>query len=218
MTISLDDRRADERTTPRVALALLESLRSTDTPAEVLEDEDLQQSLPRRLGLSSAVESQIRRYRQLASSKAELRAAELADLLTLVARRPDAADVFAEAGRRLARQRLDGRRVRRRLAGIPLPEAIRRRLAFRVARAVADDANPGAGLRTERSPLALVVERSLPAAAGTPDACHLVRAALAESLAAHGIGREEGEDERAGAAHPLCETRGDECCLWRAGG
>lgn len=212
MATSLDDRRADERTTPRVALALLESLRSTDTPAEVLEDEDLQQSLPRRLGLSNAVEAQIRRYRKLASSKSELRAAELADLLTLVARRPDAAAVFADAGRRLARRRLDGRRVRRRLVGIPLPEAVRRRLAFRVARGVASDANPGSSLRTERSPLALVVERSLPAASEAPDACDLVRAALSESLEAHGV------DAGDGAAHPMCEVRGDECCLWRAEG
>lgn len=211
---SLDDRHAEQRTTPRVALALLESLRSTDTPAEVLEDEDLQQSLPRRLGLSNAVEAQIHRYRKLAASKDELRAAELADLLTLVARRPDAAAVFADAGRRLARTRLGGRRVRERLVGIPLPEAIRRRLAFRVARGIAAEANPGAALRTERSPLALVVERSLSAAADTPDACHLVRAALAESLEAHGLGDGAGE----GAVHPLCEVHGDECCLWQAGG
>lgn len=210
MSPSLDDRIADRRTTPRVALALLESLRSTDTPAEVLEDEDLQQSLPRRLGLSSAVEAQIRRYRELASSKGELRAAELADLFALVGRRPDAADVFAAAGRKLARDRLDSRRVQERLVGIRLPESFRRRLAFRVARKVAREVNPGAVLRTESSPLALVVEGSLPAAAETAEACHLVQAALGACLDAHGL------ESREGAAHPLCESRGDDCCLWRA--
>lgn len=212
MTSSLDERIADRRTTPRVALALLESLRSTDTPAEVLEDEDLQQSLPRRLGLSSAVEAQIRRYRELASSKGELRAAELADLFALVGRRPDAEAVFGRAGRELARGRLDGRRVQERLVGIPLPEALRRRMAFRVARKVAGEVNPGASVLTDRSPLALVVEGSLPAAADTPEACHLVRAALGACLAAHGL------DGDGGAVHPLCEGRGDECCLWRADG
>ena len=210
MSASLDERIADRRTTPRVALALLESLRSTDTPAEVLEDEDLQQSLPRRLGLSSAVEAQIRRYRELASSKGELRAAELADLFALVGRRPDAAEVFAAAGRELARHRLAGRRIRERLLGIRLPENLRRRLAFRVARKVAREVNPGAGLRTDSSPLALVVEGSLPAAAAIPEACNLVRAALGSSLDAHGL--DTGTD----AAHPLCESRGDDCCLWRA--
>lgn len=214
MATSLDDHRSDLRTTPRVALALLEALRSTDTPSELLEDEDVQQSLPRRLGLSSAVEAQIRRYRELASSRADLRASELADLLGLVARRPDAPTVFAHAGRRMARDRLERRRVRRRFVGIPLPEAVRRRLAFRVAGKIAREANPGGEFRIERSPRALVIEGSLPAAASVPEACHLVRAALAECLDAHGLGSEAGE----GAVHPLCEARGDDCCLWRAGG
>lgn len=213
MTTSLDDRLADLRTTARVALALLEALRSTDTPSELLEDEDVQQSLPRRLGLNSAVEAQIRRYRDLASSRGELRASELADLLALVARRPDAPSVFAHAGRRMARDRLRRRNVRQRVVGIPLPEAVRRRLAFRVAGKIAREANPGATCRIERSPRALVVEGSLPAASSVAEACHLVRAALGESLAAHGLGPDEGD----GAVHPLCEARGDDCCLWRAG-
>ena len=43
-------------------LAILESVRTHDRPAEVLEDEDLTISLPRRLGLTGVIETQIYRY------------------------------------------------------------------------------------------------------------------------------------------------------------
>src|SRR5690606_9092655 len=49
---------------PLLPLALLEAVRTRDKPREVLEDEDLAASLPRRLGLTSVVESQIRRYEE----------------------------------------------------------------------------------------------------------------------------------------------------------
>ena len=49
-------------------LALLQSTRSHDRPGEVLEDEDLSASLPRRLGLSGVIESQIQRYETAARS------------------------------------------------------------------------------------------------------------------------------------------------------
>lgn len=210
---SVQDPLPAARTTPVVALALLEALRSSDTPEEVLEDEDVQQSLPRRLGLSEAVGTQIRRYRDLKDRKAEMSARELVDLLVLVARRPDAGPVFARAGAWLARRQLEEGGLRRSVARAPLPDAVHRHLAFRTARSVARQVNPGAEVRIERKPPALVLEGSLPAAAGVPEACRMVRAALATALSLHGLeaGAEDG-------LHPLCESRGDSCCLWRPDG
>lgn len=210
---SLDDPVSDTRVSPLVALALLEALRSTDTPEELLEDEDVQRSLPRRLGLSDAVGAQIRHYERLAEARNTLGAGEVADLLVLVHRRPDASDVFARAGTWLARQRRAAGGVRRKFAGAPLPGLVRRRLALRTARRVAELVNPDADVRTESSPPSVIVEGSLPAAAGTPDACRMVEAALAEALGNHGV--EGGDDGGSRAIHPLCETRGDECCAWR---
>lgn len=209
---SLQDPPSTARTTPVVALALLEALRSSDAPDEVLEEEDVQQSLPRRLGLSEVVGTQIRRYRELKDRKAKMGARELADLFVLVARRPDAGAVFERAGDWLARRQLREKRLRRGMARAPLPAALQRHLALRTARSVAGQVNPGSSVRTERDPPALVLEGSLPAAAGVPEACHVVRSALSTSLALHGL-----EPGAGGTQHPLCESRGDSCCLWRPG-
>lgn len=210
---SLEDLVTSTGVSPLVALALLEALRSTDTPEEVLEDEHIQSSLPRRLGLSDAVGAQIRRYERLAERKETLGAREVADLLVLVHRRPDASDVFRRAGAWLARQRRAAGGVRRKIAGAPLPGAVRRRLALRTARRVAELINPDADVRTETGPPAVVVEGSLPAAAGTSDACQMVEAALAHALDAHGVSGEGSG--RPPTLHPLCEARGDSCCVWR---
>lgn len=210
---SLDDLATYAPVSPLVALGLLEALRSTDTPEEILEDENLQSSLPRRLGLSDAVGAQIRRYEQLVDGKGTLGAREVADLLVLVARRPDGPDVFDRAGVWLARRRRTAGGLRRRFADAPLPGLIRRRLALRTARRVAELVNPGADVRSETGPPSVVVEGSLPAAAGTPDACRMVEAALTDALASHGVTGEDGDRPR--TEHPSCETRGEGRCVWR---
>lgn len=210
---SVDDLATYAPVSPLVALGLLEALRSTDTPEEILEDENLQSSLPRRLGLSDAVGGQIRRYEQLVEGKGTLVAREVADLLVLVDRRPDSPDVFDRAGVWLARRRRTAGGLRRRFAGVPLPGMIRRRLALRTARRVAKLVNPGADVRSETGPPSIVVEGSLPAAAGTPDACRMVAAALTDALESHGVTGEDTEPPR--IEHPSCETRGEGRCVWR---
>lgn len=206
---SLRDPLASARTTPAVAVALLEALRSSDTPEEVLEDEDVQQSLPRRLGLSEVVDTQIRRYRELNEQKITMSGRELADLFVLVARRPDAEAVFERAGSRLTRRRLEAGRLRRGMASAPLPHRLQEHLALRTARTVAESVNPGGSVRTERDPPALVLEDTLSAATGAPEACQVVGGALSTALSLHGVG------EGRGTHHPLCEARGDSCCVWR---
>ena len=85
-----------------LAVALLEATRSHDRPAEVLEDENLSVSLPRRLGLSVVVETQIQRYESAAKAGRRMPLDEFVSLLKLVLRRPDAEAILREAGARVA--------------------------------------------------------------------------------------------------------------------
>jgi hypothetical protein len=84
-----------------VALALLEAVRDHDQPGEVLDDENVSLTLPRRFGLSGVVDTQIRRYRQEARRGRRIPEPEIRDLIRLVVRRPDAERVFHEVGRSL---------------------------------------------------------------------------------------------------------------------
>lgn len=84
-------------------LALLESIRAHDRPGEVLEDEDLTISLPRRLGLTGVIETQIFRYEAAQKAGREVPVDEVMSLIRLVMRRPDSEPILREAGQRLAR-------------------------------------------------------------------------------------------------------------------
>jgi predicted hydrocarbon binding protein len=88
--------------TPVLPLLLLETMRDMDRPAEVLEDEDLSASLPRRFGLSDVVLVQIKRFQTEVRQKRLQRTSDIEDLVRLVVRRPDASEIFFEAGRRMA--------------------------------------------------------------------------------------------------------------------
>ena len=100
------------RVQSRVALAILETLRTQDLPEEILDDENVTITLPRRLGLSDVIEAQIRRYRADARLRRRIPEREVMDLLRLVVRRPDSEDVFLEVGRALYPQASTGRRRR----------------------------------------------------------------------------------------------------------
>lgn len=84
-------------------LALLESVRSHDRPGEILEDEDLTVSLPRRLGLTGVVETQIQRYEAAQRTGRAVPLNEVMSLFRLVMRRPDAEPILRETGQRIAR-------------------------------------------------------------------------------------------------------------------
>jgi hypothetical protein len=85
-----------------VALVLLEVIRARDLPTEVLAAEDPARTLPRRLGLSEAVEAQIRRYREEVRRRGRVTDEQARDLFRLVLRRPDCEEVFLQAGEALA--------------------------------------------------------------------------------------------------------------------
>lgn len=109
-----------------VALSLLEVIRTRDLPTEILDSEDPAQTMPRRLGLTEAVEHQIRRYRQEVKKRRRISDEEARDLFSLVLRRPDAEEVFFQAGELLAGKDAPPRGMKR-----LLPNRIRYSLARR---------------------------------------------------------------------------------------
>ncbi len=96
-----------------MALALLEVIRTRDLPTEVLASEDPTQTMPRRLGLSEAVEHQIRRYREEVRHRGRISDDQARDLFRLVLRRPDAEEVFYQVGELLAGKDVPGKGVKR---------------------------------------------------------------------------------------------------------
>jgi hypothetical protein len=85
----------------QVALALLEAVRDGDRPEEVMDEENVTITIPRRLGLSTVVDSQIRRYEDEARRRRRIPESEVQDLMRLMARRPDAGALFYQVGRGL---------------------------------------------------------------------------------------------------------------------
>lgn len=186
-------------------LSLLEAVRESDRPVEILEDEDVTTSLPRRLGLTGVVSSQIQRYQQAAGSGGRVSASEVAGLMQLVLRRPDADSIVKETGRRIARRRLGteappaARLLRRwdRLIFIPM-----RRAAKRLLRGLVGDVTTTVSGR----PLVVRMTRSPLGAAGE-NACGLYTGALDELVRMYA-----GKPHV--VKHAQCTARGDAQCEW----
>jgi predicted hydrocarbon binding protein len=201
---------ADDGYRADLSLAVLESVRIHDRPAEVLEEEDLASSLPRRLGLTGVVESQIHRYRIARRRRDRIPGDEVADLLRLVLRRPDAEAIFREAGRELARQHC--RKPLYRIAGVArvFPDFVSTRIARVSVRRLMRRLGGGVPLRVSRGPFQ--VEATGPVTARANDdgvACTLYGAAIAEAIL-HATGL------RPNVEHVACEANGDDRCIWRA--
>lgn len=189
-------------------LAVLESVRDHDRPTEVLEEEDLAASLPRRLGLTGVVESQIHRYRIARKRREKIPGDDVADLLRLVLRRPDAAAILVEAGRELARHHR--RKLLYRIAGAAriLPDALSTRLAKRSIRRLMRRITGGTPVQVTRGPLRITARDTVTARADeSGTACTLYAAAI-EEAAQHSLGH------RPTVTHVACEGRGEEACVW----
>ncbi len=192
-------------------LAVLEAMRNLDSPSDEEVAEYVDELLKKRLGLSDTVAAQIARYEVAARHDGRVTGVELVQILRLAGRRPDAALVFADAGRRAARRAIDELPYARRWAARSLPHFVSRRIGLAAVRRAAGDV------------LGLTVDRNLkqPAATLDPDwpvqatpdgaACGFYAAALAELL------RQLMEYEGA-VTHVRCRARGDTVCEWRAGG
>lgn len=195
---------------PHVGLLLLESLRDADTPENAVSHQhDLPLNLQRRLGLSSVVEEQIRRYARL-RSRDTLAGEELASLFRLINRRPDARPIFREAGRRLAGRHLGDPGLRTRLRSHALPERARQRLALRRLRGIAREVNPAAAVSSSTGPPELWVEGSLPAhALSGPDGCALIEGAM------NAVMRHYLREDELRVRHLECEGGAAARCVWR---
>jgi len=136
----------------RLPLALLEAVRRQDTPEDWLPDENPAAVFPHRLGLSHVIDGQVRKFHRLARRRRRVDEAQVEALVELIARRRDATQIFAAAGRRLARYYFVGlpglfRRLSRRLPRRLRQPALVRTLraangTFLVAEEVAVDKTP----------------------------------------------------------------------------
>ena len=192
---------------PVLPLALLESIRAHDRPSEVLEDEDLTASMPRRLGLTDVIDSQIRRYRE--NGRRGVPLTEVADLFRLVLRRPDAEAILREAGAIVGRELFSGGppgalRVLPRSARNAL---LRRTLRRRMLRLTGADA-----LNVRGDPVEVHIEGGLTAALEHGGiACVLYDRALAELASLYA-------GQPLDVQHRECQARGAAACVWLLGG
>jgi len=193
---------------PVFPLLLLETMRDMDRPDEVLEGEDLSASMPRRLGLSDVVYLQIHKFREETRKKRPQTPAIVADLIRLVIRRPDADEIFEQAGRRVARHAWEQKAATSRRALRLMPSGMRLRAAARNARRLLGELAGNAQLEVVVRPFQARLRGSLTAQAdpGGP-ACTFYTGLLAELMT-------EYTGRRHTAQHPRCEARGGPCCEW----
>lgn len=193
---------------PWLPLALLESVRAHDRPREVLEDEDLAASLPRRLGLTGVIEAQIRRYREATRRGREVPVDEVVDLIRLVLRRPDADPILREAGIQLAERQF--KRLpppSASLIGV-LPRAARKALLKRAGKRLLKRIAGPARIHLDDWPeRARVTDSMLVGIEPGRSACTLYAAAL-EHLITLYLG------QRAQATHIRCAEHAHDSCEW----
>ena len=169
-------------------------------------DELAPEIVSKRLGLSSTVAAQIARYRSVAEREGTVPRDEAVSVLRLVGRRPDAALVFADGGRRVARYA--ARRVSGNAIAKVAPGGVGRRLANRAARAAARE-TLGAELRFPGGTAEAKVADPLSILAWpNGEACEFYAAALVELLRL--LTGFEGT-----MRHQSCRGRGDATCAWR---
>lgn len=199
--------RFDGNVSAAFPLALLEAVRSHDRPGEVLEDEDLTISLPRRLGLTGVIETQIYRYQAAQKAGKSVRLDEVMGLVRLVMRRRDAEPILRECGQRLARWYMKGTPTLWTRILHRAPD----RLGLRTARRGVLRALRGllAGDRIEAAkPFSVLVTNSTTARLqenGT--ACMMLTALMEETLLLA-----TGKPRR--VRHTCCLARGDAQCEW----
>ncbi len=199
----VSDRKHSRGIRPIVALTILDTLRILDRPTEFLRQEDPAVTLPRRLGLSTVIQSQIDRYEQAVRTKEQLREDEVGNLIALVLRREDAPVVLRTVGERLASDLFSVRtwhtlwpRKLRRWQG-------RRQVggALRDLFGDLDGKSDGGGL------LLSSTDHFFIRAAPDGGACETVT-----GFARHALERVAGEPWE--AEHTSCVGRGDTACEW----
>jgi hypothetical protein len=192
-----------------IPLSLLEALRNLDTPVEDGLEELAGEIVSKRLGLSATVAAQIARYQEQVRKGEPVSVDEAVSVFRLAGRRPDAALVFADAGRRAARHVARSGPVLARAAVRIAPGGLGRSLGAGAASRAARRTF-GLELRVGDSGAEAEIARPLSILA-LPDGggCGFYGAALAELLRV--LTGFEGA-----MTHERCRGRGDGSCLWRA--
>jgi bacteriochlorophyll 4-vinyl reductase len=196
--------------TPVFPLILLETMRDMDRPEEYLEGEDVAISMPRRLGLSDVIYTQIHRFREEVKRRRFQTPEVVGDLIRLVIRRPDADEIFEEAGRRVARHFWGERASAYRRAVRFYPAFLRQRAARKAARRLFRQLAAEGELSLITRPPGIRIARSLTAHADPGGAaCAFYAGVLAEMMSQY-LGRKHA------AQHPVCEAKGAGACEWVA--
>lgn len=186
-----------------VTLALLEAIRSTDRPQEVLQDEDIYRTMPRRFGLSAVVDRQIDLYRERVRKRVRLTSDEFAEFMKLVIRRPDSAEIFRAMGAGLAEKEVPRKRwwLPRFLRLGQTKKRIERSLRRLFGRRIGGFAAGTFVFEVSASPFVQVDVSG--------DACEVITGFCQHAL-------EKGVDPRMMVAKRSCETGGDRICCWVA--
>lgn len=195
---------------PAFPLALLESVRSHDHPGEILEDEDITLSLPRRFGLTDVVITQILRYEAAQRARRQVPLDDVMNLIRLVMRRPDAAPILAESGRRLARWRF--RRIPRFYVSLlhRAPQRLGAGAARRTARKMLRELRLGSHIEVSKPYAVQITDPATAASLADSLFCTLVTSLLTEQLLLY---TGESQDVR----HVECAARGEQHCVWTVG-
>jgi hypothetical protein len=189
--------------------SLLEAIRNLDTPLDDGLNELAEETVSKRLGLSTTVAQQIERYRESAERNGEVPAEEAISVFRLVGRRPDATLVYSDAGRRAARYAARAAGIGTKVLLGVSPGSLKRHFGVRSAARVSRKLlGIELNLRSGNPQLRLV--ESLATRAGFPGTgCYFYSAVTAELLrVASGF---EGA-----MIHERCRARGDDDCFWRA--
>lgn len=192
---------------PRIAadvtLALLEAIRYTDRPREVLQDEDIHRTMPRKFGLSAVIERQIALYQERARKGVRLTGAEFAEFMALVIKRPDSARIFRAMGAGLAEKEIPDRRwwLPRFLRIYRTKKRIERSLRRLFGRRIGGFASGSFVFEASASPFVQVD--------GSGDACEVITGFCQHAL-------EKGVDPRMAVLKAGCETNGHRGCRWVA--
>jgi predicted hydrocarbon binding protein len=191
-------------------LALLQSVRAHDHPGEVLEEEDLSVSLPRRLGLTGIVDTQIRRYESDQRTGRQVGLNEVASLVRLVLRRPDAEPILRETGQRIARLSFEtrprpmARLIRHGPAALALRSA--RHAGVRTLRSL----NAGTAVEAAKPFVVSVADCFTARVDGTSTGCALFTGLIEEQLLLY-TGKPRA------VRHSRCSAGGADLCEWTLG-
>lgn len=183
-----------------VALAIFEALQHRDRPDEVLKDEDVHRTMPRRLGLSNVIGQQVRLQREHVKSGHKFTVDELADFMKLALRRPDSREIFFDTGARLVAKKSFARRLLpRSLRYFVAKRRILRRLDQLFARRLGGFLSGPFNFETSASPFVQIDPTGV--------ACHLISGLCQQAL-------RDVVDPTLVVTLVACETKGDPSCRW----